>query len=130
MRVAIVEDNASICTMLSTMLQLAGHVPAIYYDGWAFLDELTHNYYTKQPDPFNVVLLDVVLPGRISGTEIINYLCITRPDLSLIVMSALNETDLANIQQQFPGVTVVQKPFRVQALRVLIEKRSIVEKPG
>jgi len=126
MRVAIVEDNASICIMLSTMLQLAGHVSATYYDGWAFLDELTRNHYTKQPDPFDGVLLDVVLPGSISGTEIINYLCITRPSLPLIVMSALNNKDIENIRRQFPEVTVVQKPFHVQEVRKLIEKRHNV----
>jgi len=124
MRIAVVEDNAAICTMLSNMLQLAGHVPAIYYEGWPFLDELTRNYHiddSKQPNLFDGVLLDVVLPGSISGTEIINYLYVTRPDLPLIVMSALNSSDLANIQRQFPEVTMLQKPFHLQELRVAIE---------
>jgi len=126
MRVGVVEDDALICGMLSETLERFGHVPTIYREGWAFLEELTGNYTTTKPDPFDIVLLDVLLPGSISGVEIINYLCITRPELPLIVMSAINSTDLANIQDQFPEVKILQKPFRLQALRDSIEEHSAI----
>jgi len=87
----------------------------------------TFRQFREYSDPFDIVLLDVVLPGSISGTEIINYLCGTWPELPLIIMSALNSMDIANIQRQFPEAVVLQKPFRIQALRVAIEERCTIK---
>ena len=121
MRVGVVEDDALTCGMLSETLERFGCIPFIYHDGWSFLETLTASYHTTKPDPFDIVLLVILLPGSISGIEVLNYLYLTRPELPLIVLSALGSNDLANIQKQFPSVKILQKPFHLNDLRVSIE---------
>ncbi len=121
MRVGVVEDDILTCGMLSETLERFGYTPFIYHDGWSFLEALTGNYHTTKPDPFDIVLLDILLPGSISGIEVLNYLYLTKPELPLIILSALSSDDLANIQEQFPHVKILQKPFHLNDLRVSIE---------
>ncbi len=121
LRVAVVEDNAPTCDMLSETLERFGHIPLIFNDGWTFLEALTGNYRTTEPDPFDIVLLDILLPGSISGIEVLNYLTLTRPKLPLVIVSALSSSDLTNIHEQFPKVKIVQKPFHLDNLRTAIE---------
>ena len=121
MRVGVVEDDILTCGMLSETIERFGHIPFIYHDGWSFLEALTGNYQTTESDPFDIVLLDILLPGSISGIEVLNYLHLTRPELPLVILSAINSQDLANIKEQFPDTKVLQKPFHLSDLRLAIE---------
>lgn len=120
-RIGVVEDDPLTSGMLSETLERFGYMPFIYNDGWAFLEALTGNYHTTEPDPFDIVLLDILLPGSISGIEVLNYLYLTRPELPLVILSALSSEDLTNIKEQFPTIKILQKPFHLNDLRVYIE---------
>ncbi len=121
MRVGVVEDDALTCSMLSETIERFGHIPFIYHDGWSFLEALTGNHQPTTSDPFDIVLLDILLPGSISGIEVLNYLHLTRPELPLVILSAIDRHDLANIHEQFPDTRVLQKPFHLSDLRIAIE---------
>jgi len=118
MRIGIVEDDPSISGLLSETLERIGHTPNLYPDGWSFLEALTNDQNTE---PFDRVVVDVLLPGSISGLEVINYLRITRPNLPIVVVSAIDSDNLASIQRQFPGIKVLHKPFHLTDLQTSIE---------
>ncbi len=121
MNIGIVEDDALIGSMLAEMLECFGHVPTVYNDGWTFLEAFTSSNQSISSKLFDVVILDMLLPGRISGLEVISYLHLTHPHLPLVVVSAISSADLESIREQFPGIKVLRKPFRLQDLRVSIE---------
>ncbi len=120
-RVGVVEDDPLICGMLSETLEIFGYFPFIYRDAWDFIDALTAPSSVSAPGQFDVVLLDILLPGTLEGLEIINYLQTSRPELPLIVMSAINISNLNHIGTRFPRIKILHKPFRLQDLRAYIE---------
>ncbi len=119
MRIGVVEDDPSISGLLSETLERLGHTSNLYPDGWTFLEALTNEQNT---DPFDRVVVDVLLPGSISGLEVINYLRTTRPMLPVVVISAIDSDNLASIQRQFPGIKVLHKPFHLKDLQVSLEE--------
>ncbi len=121
LRIGVVEDDVLTCGMLSETLERFGHIPFIYNEGWPFLEDLVGKHETNELEPFDLILLDILLPGTVSGIEVLNYLSITKPKLPVVVLSALGSDDLANIKEQYPDVKILQKPFHLSALRALIE---------
>jgi DNA-binding response OmpR family regulator len=120
-RIGVVEDDSLVSGMLLESLERFGYMPFIFNDGWSFLEALNGNYQTIETKPFDIVLLDILLPGTISGIEVLQYLSLTRPELPLIILSALNKDDLKNIQEQYPKSKILQKPFRLSDLQASIE---------
>ena len=118
MRVGVVEDDTLISDLLKETLQRLGHTPTFYPDGWSFLESLNND---QTLEPFDRMIVDVLLPGSISGHEVINYLRINRTQLPLVVISAIDSEDLRSIQRQFPGVKILHKPFHLHDLRIALE---------
>jgi DNA-binding response OmpR family regulator len=118
MRIGVVEDDAYITDVLKETLQRLGYTPIFYPDGWSFLESLNND---STLEPFDRMLVDVLLPGNISGHEVINYLRINRPHLPIVVISAIGSEDLKRVQKQFPGVKILHKPFHLHDLSVALE---------
>ena len=118
MRIGIIEDDALISDLLRETLNRLGHTPTFYHDGWSFVEAFTNE---QNMEPFDKILVDVLLPGSISGHEVINYLRVNRPHIPLIVISAIDSEDLINIQRQFPGIKILHKPFHLYDLRIAID---------
>ena len=118
MNIGIIEDDAYISDILKEYLQRLGHTPTFYHDGWTFIESLTNEQSTPS---FDRIIVDVLLPGNISGHEVINYLRINRPHLPVVVISAIDSEDLRSIQRQFPGVKILHKPFHLHDLRIALE---------
>jgi DNA-binding response OmpR family regulator len=121
-RVGILEDDPLICGMLAEILELSGYFPILYRDAWAFLEALTADTVTPSSKGFDVVLLDVLLPGTLEGLEVIGYVRRTRPELPVVVMSALQMRHLQHIRGRFPGVTILHKPFGLGELRACLAR--------
>ncbi len=118
MRIGVVEDDVFITDILKENLQRLGHTPVFYPDGWSFLESLNNDHTLE---PFDRMLVDVLLPGNISGHEVINYLRINRPQLPIVVISAIDSEDLQRVQKQFPGVKILHKPFHLHDLNIALE---------
>lgn len=119
MRIGVIEDDPAISSLLSEILERLGHTAIMYSDGWTFLEALNND---QTLEPFDRVIADVLLPGSISGHEVINYLRVSHPQLPIVVISAIDSEDLISIKRQFPGVTILHKPFHLHDLHVAIEQ--------
>jgi DNA-binding response OmpR family regulator len=122
MRIGILEDDPGICRMLHEMLETVGHQASTYNNGLDILAALMSEDPTALLPQFDVVLIDLFVPGEIAGIQVIHQVRTLYPDLHIVVISAASSQDLRTVQVRYPGVTVMQKPFKLRDLLAAIQK--------
>lgn len=104
MRVLIVDDNATIRSMLSSLLGSHGHqVVAALEDGSAIMAKI------RQTTP-EVVCLDYQLPGR-DGLDILREINETFPHLDVVFMTASDDATVEQNAATAGAAGFLRKPF-------------------
>lgn len=121
MKIGVLEDDPAIRGLLNEMLELCGHTPFTFHNGWDFLEQFLDEEAVLSRKPFDVVLIDLFLPSSISGTQTIHQLRTAYADLPIMIVSAASCQHLERLKQEYPGVAVFQKPFVMRELLAAIE---------
>ncbi len=115
MFVGLLEDNASLCEFFHTFLELAGYTFEVHHAAESFL---------QAAQRYDVILVDLLLDGDMTGVEVIERVRAKRPDMPVIVVSAYSERDIQEAIQGLPNVYYICKPFRPSALEALISEAA------
>ena len=131
MKIAILEDQPAILELFTTVLELAGHRADPYHTGTALVETLFTPQSRSDPLPYDLVIVDLYLPGTLSGLEVINsiYQRIPPETLPIILTSATSQNELSELQAHLPTVAVLRKPFHLKDLLALIERRAASPAP-
>jgi DNA-binding response OmpR family regulator len=118
MQIALLEDNPSLVEWLSTALEMSGHHIHVYRDGPSLLAYLLAIENIPFSLPFDLLLVDLFLPGGMSGWDVINSLRTTIPPehLPIIVISGASLNELDHLQASHPDIPVLQKPYQLRRL--------------
>jgi len=129
MKIGLLEDNINIHEYLTTVLEMAGYTVSAHMDGMSLLDTLFSEESKHTPLPYDLLVIDLSLPGTLSGLSVISYIrqTITSETLPIIVLSAASPNQLEEIQTRFPNVQVLQKPCEIKTLLRLIETSHVGE---
>jgi DNA-binding response OmpR family regulator len=118
-RIAVLDDNPTIGEMLHQGLELAGHTVVIYSSPSRFLVDIIGP--TTASTPFDLIIVDLFLPERISGVEVIQQVRNTLPYLPVILISAGGSSDIEAATRALPEVGVLRKPFKIATLLRMIK---------
>jgi CheY-like chemotaxis protein len=123
-QVGLLEDNARIAKLSSTLLQYAGHEVTVYEDSMACLHALLpdggsfHNGSLSTLSlPVEVLILDLALPDM-HGIEVLRRLT-SHPhtsELPIILCTAAAHSEVAKALLVAPHANIVEKPFKLQTL--------------
>jgi DNA-binding response OmpR family regulator len=129
MKIGVLEDNINIHEYLTTVLEMAGHTVSAHMDGMSLLDALFTEESKHTSLPYDLLVIDLSLPGTLSGLSVISYIrqTITPETLPIIVLSAASPKQLEEIQTRFPNIQVLQKPCEIKTLLRLIETSHVGE---
>ena len=112
--VLVVEDEPLVRQTVSTSLRRLGHRVLEAANGQEAL-----RVWDTQGEEIDLVLTDMVMPGGISGTQLIERMREMRPSLLAIVMSGYS---LQLSSDALPaGISFLSKPFSLAALSGAIE---------
>jgi DNA-binding response OmpR family regulator len=108
-RILIVDDDAAIRYLLAWPLRKAGHAVEEAGDGQAAIEQL-------DTSPYDVVLLDVGLPGGMNGLDVLAHARAAAAPPIVIMMTADDtpETLLAAVRRQ--AFRYLRKPFAPSAI--------------
>lgn len=120
MRIGLLEDDPAICEMMQEMLGTVGHMVSAYQDGSDILTALHLEKPTALP-PFDILFVDLILSGDISGEQVIYQVRMTYTSLPIVVISAVAASHLQAVVRRYPGVRALQKPFKLRDLFAAIE---------
>ncbi len=108
-RVLVAEDDKAICALLAILLAQNGCEVARVYDGADAIERLRETR-------FDAVVLDLMMP-HVSGHVVVRYLEKERPDEKVVlVVSAVRESELAELERSSVVHGVIQKPFDIHAV--------------
>ncbi len=120
--VLLVEDEPSLRRLLAAMLQRAGFTVETAADGpdaWQL--------WATNPARFDVVVSDMVLPGGMSGFDLLQRCTHANPDVRRLLMSGYSADIVAGSLKGSASVRVLSKPFSgaefVQTLREVLNTR-------
>ena len=123
MRILIVEDEARLARHISSALIEAGHDPEIVQDGETAIGQV-------QETPFDLILLDVMLPGM-DGFDVLRRLHKTGTRARVLMLTARGEVNDRITGLQMGADDYLSKPFAMQELvaRVRALGRRYMEEP-
>jgi len=124
MKIGILEDNPVIFEYMKTAFEMKGHQVDVYTEGNTLLDTLFTRSGVRSPLPYDLITIDLLLPGDISGLEVVARIrqSIPASQLPIIVISGVALSTLEEVQKDFPQVPVLSKPFKLQTLFRLLGK--------
>jgi CheY-like chemotaxis protein len=117
-RILIVDDEPDVLKVLAEALTLLGHDVRLASSGDEALD------IVEREDSINMVLLDVILPGR-SGVETLKELKTRRPQLAVILMSAVKDSHVAHHARSLGAFDYLLKPLDYDQLELLLFRISL-----
>jgi DNA-binding response OmpR family regulator len=115
MFIGLLEDNAGLCEFFNIFLELAGFTFEIHHTAESFL---------QAAQRYDLILVDLLLDGDMTGVEVIERVREKQPDLPVIVVSAYSERDIQEAIQGLAHVHYICKPFRTSALEALIREAA------
>jgi cyclic di-GMP phosphodiesterase len=112
--VLIVDDEEPIRNILSYALQKQGYICELAKRG----DEALQSILMKD---FDIALLDIDMPGM-SGIEVLSQIITHRPDISVVMVTAIHDTKIAVEAMKLGAYDYVIKPFDLDDLGLRVEK--------
>jgi CheY-like chemotaxis protein len=120
--ILVVEDRDDVRQGLSQLLELHGYLVADARNGEEALEQLT-----SDPDGYALILLDLMLPGRISGRDV-RLRQLQDPSLAALPTIVLSASDMD--QRERHGLhpdAWLDKPYRFDDLLELVKRYVVSE---
>ncbi|WP_238257943.1 PAS-domain containing protein [Methylobacterium gnaphalii] len=113
--ILIVEDEAAVREIACAILTDLGYRVLEAADGEEGL-----RVFGGNAPAIDLLLTDVVLPGRIRGRELSERILALRPEVKVVFMSGYTENSIVHHGRLDDGVRLISKPFRRDQLAVQV----------
>ena len=125
-RILVMDDEASLQKLVGRMLKNLGYESEFAKDGAETIQMVKEAKEAEKP--FDAVILDLTIPGKMGGKEAIKKLLEIDPELKAIVFSGYsNNPILANFEEYgFKGM--MPKPFELRTLGKVLHEVLTGEK--
>ncbi|MFC1999646.1 PAS domain S-box protein [Chloroflexota bacterium] len=118
-KILVMDDEESIRKMLSKTLALMGHEVELTKDGAEAIER--YAAAMELAKSFDVVILDLTVPGGMGGKEAIKKLLEIDPDVKAIVSSGYSTDPIISDFRKYGFSGVAVKPYSVEELEETLE---------
>jgi PAS domain S-box-containing protein len=125
-RVLIMDDEGSVRTLATNMLDFLGYDAEVTHSGSGAIKHFKQAL--ADGCPFDVVLLDLAVPGDIGAVEAMNHLEALDPTVKAIVMSGLGQDPAVTEFEAHGFRAAIAKPFTLQELNSTLH--SVINAPS
>lgn len=117
--ILVLEDDDSIREFLEKLLERWQYEAFFAADGIAVIAEYARRYNLDYP--FDVVLLDLTIPGGMGGRETLTELLKINPGVKAIASSGYFNDTVSNEDTMGGFKAMVSKPFKIEELKSVIQ---------
>ncbi len=117
-RVLVMDDEDGVRSMAARMLQYLGHTVETAADG-----EEALGLFTAARDrgvPFDLVILDLAVPGGMGGEETLRRLRDLDPGIKAVVMSGYAMNPVMRNHRAYGFIGLLRKPFELDEMRRVV----------
>ena len=107
--IALIEDTPAVAQLITIVLEKQGYHVKHFLDGVSF-------FGTLQDSQYELVLVDLNLPGNVSGLQVIMSLREMMPHVPIIIVSGASKGLLASVHTLYPTIAIIRKPFKMYNL--------------
>lgn len=120
LNILVMDDEDVIRSLTSEMLTMMGHSPKVVANG----DAALRQYRLAQQDqaPFDLVILDLTIPGGMGGQETMQELLALNPEIRAIVSSGYTDDPIMAYYAEYGFKAVVTKPYTFVELQQSINQ--------
>ncbi len=119
-KILVLDDEVAICEFISRWLGRNGCVVKTTLEGHEALEMYKQSF--DAGDPFDVVILDLTIPGGMGGQEVIKGLLVINPRVKAIVSSGFAEGPILANHDSYGFKGVIAKPYTERQLLDVIER--------
>ena len=119
-RILVMDDEEIIREVCGEMLMALGHTVAYAADGQEALEK--YQQAMKEEKPFDLVIMDLTIPGGMGGKETIEKLLKIDPQAKAIVSSGYSHGDVMAHYQDYGFQGVAAKPYLLNDLNKILQK--------
>ncbi|MBZ0265135.1 PAS domain S-box protein [bacterium] len=119
-KILIMDDEESVRDIATEILNYLGYKTVAVEHGEAAL--LEYRDAKENDEPFDLVILDLTVPGGMGGQETIAKLCEFDPEVTAIVSSGYSNAPIMAEYEKFGFADVVSKPYMVDDLSKVINR--------
>ena len=122
MRIGLLEDNPGVSDYMSTLLKFEGHTVEDYTHGSCLLHTLFTETGVHLPLPYDLLIVDLLLPGMLSGLQTIQAIRqrLSPAQLPILIVTALSLAEIEEITTGLTTVPLLRKPFQRRVLLQMI----------
>jgi PAS domain S-box-containing protein len=113
-RILVMDDEPAVRTLAVNMLNYLGHDVVVAESGHAAIEH--YRRALKRGQPFDAVMLDLVVPGGMGGRETIDELTEIDPAVNAIIVSGYAQDPTLTEYRDYGFKAVIAKPFTLQEL--------------
>ncbi|HHO74954.1 MAG TPA: response regulator [Deltaproteobacteria bacterium] len=124
-RILVMDDDEIIQDVLSGMLDFIGYEVLIAGDGIEAIEK--YKQAVQEDRSFDVVIMDLTIPGGVGGKEAIVDLLKIDPHAKAIVSSGYSNDPVVLNYQEYGFKGVVNKPFKIEELTRILEEIACPE---
>jgi two-component system, cell cycle sensor histidine kinase and response regulator CckA len=119
-RILLMDDEEIVRDTIGEMLTCLGYETGFAKDGVEAIDLYVEA--RKNGAPFDMVILDLTIPGGMGGEEAMEELLEIDPDIKAVVSSGYANNRVMSDFSRYGFVNVISKPYRIEELSVTIAK--------
>lgn len=115
LRILVMDDEEIILQVAQDLLQFDKHRVTCVKDGEQACT--AYQQAQREADPFNLVILDLTIPGGMGGVETLHRLRELDPQITAVVSSGYGKDPASTDYADFGFKGSIAKPYNIQALR-------------
>ena len=119
-RILIMDDEEIIREICGEMLMALGHTVDYAADGQETLEK--YQQAMKEGKPFDLVIMDLTIPGGMGGKEVIKKVLEIDPQAKAIVSSGYSQDDVMANYRNYGFCGVAAKPYLISDLDKILQK--------
>ncbi len=119
-KILLMDDEEDILRITGEILRYLGYVVEVARDGDSAIE--LYKKAKESKHPFDVVILDLIVPGKMGGKEAIKKLITIDHEIKAIVSSGYSNDFIMEDFRKHGFSGVMAKPFKVEELSQLIYK--------
>ncbi|MFJ4374493.1 PAS domain-containing protein [Pseudomonas japonica] len=117
--IVLVEDQETLRMVIGEVLEESGYRVDVYDSGVTALPAL------RNGPPPDLLISDIGLPGGLNGKQLAEALRLVHPGLPVLFITGYDESAALSDGQLAPGMSVMTKPFGLEALVLRVEQMLV-----